>query len=153
MIEIQSVQPAHGEALAKFFEVLQAHGIEKQFHPHPLTAEVARDRANYCGNDLYFVLLEENDVKGYGMLRGWDEGYDVPSLGIAIHPDMHGEGLGRLLMDFLRIAALRRGAKKIRLRVYRDNTAAVALYRSLGYELTEDRDARYLLGFLALSCG
>jgi ribosomal-protein-alanine N-acetyltransferase len=153
MIEIQAVRPAHAEPLARFFEVLKAYEIDKKFHPHPFTSEAARDRANYSGKDLYFVVLEGNNVMGYGMLRGWDEGYEIPSLGIAIHPDMQGQGLGRLLMDFLRIAALRRGAKKIRLRVYRNNKAAVHLYHSLGYELSEDSDARYLLGFLNLSRG
>jgi ribosomal protein S18 acetylase RimI-like enzyme len=84
------------------------------------------------------------------MLRGWDEGYEVPSLGIALHPHAQGQGLAHLFMDFLHVAARRRGAKKIRLRVYRDNKSAITLYRSLGYELTEDRDWRYLLGVLDL---
>ena len=56
-------------------------------------------------------------------------------------------------MDFLRLAAWRRGAKKIRLRVYPDNTAAVNLYRKLGYELTPEKDGPYLVGFLKLERG
>ena len=151
-MEVHVLGPAHADALARFFEVLKTHGIDKAFHPHPFTAEEALERAHYAGKDLYFILLKGRDVMGYAMLRGWDEGYEVPSLGICVHPHEQRRGLGRMLMDFLHFAALRRGAKKIRLRVYRDNKSAITFYRSLGYELTEDRDCRYLLGVLDLDC-
>src|SRR5712691_6841309 len=76
--------------------------------------------------DLYFLLLEEQRALGYGMLRGWDEGYAIPSLGVVIHPEAQGHGLGRLMMEFLRIAAIRRGAEKIRLRVALANKPALS---------------------------
>ena len=150
-IEIHVVGPAHVDVLAHFFEVLQTRGVDKHFHPHPLTAEAARERATYVGKDLYFVLLERNEVLGYAMLRGWDEGYEIPSLGIAIHPDAQGQGLGRLMIDFLRMAALRRGASKIRLRVCPNNQAAVALYHAAGYKLAREAHGQYLVGFLELN--
>jgi [ribosomal protein S18]-alanine N-acetyltransferase len=139
--------------LAQFFELLKARGIEQSFHPHSLTTDAAHERASYCGNDVYVVLCEADSVLGYGMLRGWDEGYDIPSLGIAIHPDAQDQGLGRLLMDFLRSAAKRRGANKIRLRVSPENRRAVSLYRSLGYEMAAEESSPYLIGFLDLSSG
>jgi ribosomal protein S18 acetylase RimI-like enzyme len=149
-MEIRTVGPAHAEALARFFEALKAHGMNQHFHPHPLTSDAAREKAAYSGKDSYFILLERGEILAYAMLRGWDEGYEVPSLGVAIHPDVQNLGFGRLMMDFLRAVALRRGAKKIRLRVYPDHQAAVALYRSLGYEMTREKDGPYLLGYLDL---
>src|SRR5262249_51471092 len=127
-------------------------GVEKFFHPHPFTVEAARERAFYSGNDQYFVLLEGGEVQGYGMLRGWDEGYEIPSVGIVIHPDVEGQGFGRLLMDFLRVAAVRSGAKKILVRVHSENRVAVDLYRSLGYEFASQKDASSLVGFLDVEC-
>jgi ribosomal-protein-alanine N-acetyltransferase len=150
-LEIRQVGPADADLLAQFFELLKARGIEQTFHPHSLTADAARERANYCGNDLYVVLCGADGVLGYGMLRGWDEGHVIPSLGIAIHPDAQDQGLGHLLMDFLRAAAKRRGANKIRLRVAPDNKRAVSLYRSLGYEMAPEESSPYLIGFLDLS--
>jgi acetyltransferase-like isoleucine patch superfamily enzyme len=35
------------------------------------------------------------------MLRGWDEGCEVPSLGIAVRTSAQGRGLGRLMMAHL----------------------------------------------------
>jgi ribosomal protein S18 acetylase RimI-like enzyme len=155
MIEIRAVGSADTGRLARFFETLAAHGIDRVFRPHALSEESARERATYLGRDLYFMLIEknedlENDVLGYGILRGWDEGYEIPSLGIAIRPDAQRQGLARLLMNFLHVAALRRGAKAVRLRVLPSNGAAVSLYRSLGYDLVPEKGGPYLVGSLQL---
>jgi ribosomal protein S18 acetylase RimI-like enzyme len=125
--------PAHEEALAEFFEALKAAGDEPFFHPHPLTAEQAGRLVRHGGRDLYCVATAAGRVRAYGLLRGWDEGYEVPSLGIAVHPEARGSGLGRAFLLFLHAAARARGATRVRLRVYPDNTAARRLYESLGY--------------------
>ncbi len=83
-------------------------------------------------------------MAGYGMLRGWDEGYEIPSLGIAILPGYQRKGLGRLLMTHLHEVARQRGAKRIRLKVYARNAAAVSLYSSLGYKLEPIDGGQYL---------
>jgi ribosomal protein S18 acetylase RimI-like enzyme len=151
MVEIQCVRPEHADALARFFAELRTRGGERFFHPHPLTSDAAVELANYRGNDLYVVLRDGDEVVGYAMLRGWDEGYDVPSLGIAIHPGRQGRGFAQLLMSFLHDAAMRRGATRIRLRVHHDNDRAIGLYRALGYAMTDDDDPRYKLGLLNLN--
>jgi ribosomal-protein-alanine N-acetyltransferase len=87
----------------------------------------------YNGKDLYYALLVDGEMVGYGILRGWDEGYEVPSLGIAVDPASQGRGYGRLLIEFLHGTARQRGAKRIRLKVYAHNLRALALYKSLGY--------------------
>ncbi|HEX6488832.1 MAG TPA: GNAT family N-acetyltransferase [Candidatus Dormibacteraeota bacterium] len=119
--------------LAAFFGTLEAAGDTRHFHPHAMDAQAARAIAGYAGPDLYYALLADGEVLGYGLLRGWEEGYEVPSLGIAIHPSGRGRGLGRLLMEFLHSAARERGARRIRLRVHPDNVAARRLYDALGY--------------------
>ena len=48
---------------------------------------MAKKIATYEGDDLYFLQIKDNEIAGYAMLRGWDEGYTIPSLGIALHPD------------------------------------------------------------------
>jgi len=126
--------------LKEFFRVLQAEGVERHFHPHPLTDAQAERIARYKGRDLYYVLVDGRSVLGYGMLRGWNAGYDVPSLGIVIHPAARHAGLGLLFMRFLHVAAKRNGVNKVRLKVYPDNTAAMKLYTGLGYSFTHQED-------------
>jgi [ribosomal protein S18]-alanine N-acetyltransferase len=120
------------------------------FHPHPFTDEAIESIIHNVHQDLYYILAEGTNVLGYGMLRGWDEGYSVPSLGIAIHPRARGIGLGKAFMHFLSAAARRKGATRVRLRVKRGNTRAVKLYESLGYKFPFEEDG-YLVGFLELS--
>jgi len=148
--ECQVLRPEHASALASFFDRLRAREVERLFHPHPLTAEEASKRASHCGKDFYCVLAHEAAIVGYGMLRGWDEGYEVPSLGIVVDPTVQGRGYGKLLMEFLHATARHRGASRIRLKVYPDNLKAVTLYRSLGYEFEEPENGQ-LIGTLILN--
>lgn len=135
--------------LTTFFEVLRTNADDRYFHPHPFTAGEAVKRCHYAGKDLYYVLLESGRVLGYGMLRGWDEGYSVPSLGIAIHPDVRKIGLGQLFMQFLHCVAKHSGAKKIRLKVDSSNLCALNLYRQFGYCFEAD-GADQLIGWKIL---
>ena len=148
-LEIRIVNETLEQPLAEFFLALKGAGDDRHFHPHPFTDEEASKRAHYLGKDCYYVLVEGDKVLGYGMLRGWDEGYEIPSLGIAIHPSARGAGLGKLLMHFLHVAAQRRGARKIRLKVYPGNSVAVKLYKDLGYTFQAE-EAGQLIGFFDL---
>ncbi|MFY3742678.1 GNAT family N-acetyltransferase [Anaeromyxobacter sp. Red801] len=148
-LELRRVGPDLEAALAELFSALVAAGDDRSFHPHPFTPEAAAERARYAGLDVYCAAVVAGRVLGYGMLRGWDEGYAVPSLGIAIHPAARGLGLGRLVMEYLHCEARRRGAPRIRLKVYPANAAAVALYRSLGYEF-QGEERGQLVGYKAL---
>ena len=141
--------PEHATSLARFFGRVKQSDTDYFFHPHPLTAEEATARANYSGRDFYCVMLQDNEVAGYGMLRGWDEGYEIPSLGIAIDPSVRGRGYSRTLMSFLHDTAKKRGAAKVRLKVGSRNRAALELYRSLGYIFEPEADQN-LIGFLDL---
>jgi ribosomal protein S18 acetylase RimI-like enzyme len=134
------------KSLLVFFQELVAAGISKHFHLHPFDADSAAERANYSGLDVYYVVALADRVVGYAMLRGWDAGYVVPSLGVALHPSVHGIGLGRTLMHVLHGEARRRGAPRIRLKVYPDNLSAVRLYRSLGYDFDDQLDHGQLVG-------
>ncbi len=133
-LEIRRMTPDLEKPLAVFFNAVREGKDASWFHPHPLNAETARKIANCCGLDLYYVIMIRVNILAYGMLRGWDEGYDVPSLGIAVHPEARGCGLGDLGLCFLHAAARQRNATKIRLKVYKENSKAVALYQKHGYK-------------------
>lgn len=142
-LEIVQITPSYEAILAKLFSEFKESKLEAFFHPHPFTPEHARLLANYNGQDVYMLLLHKDEAIGYGMLRGWDEGYKIPSLGIAIHPRFQGFKLSRVLMECLHCIARLRQASEIMLKVYKENTAAVRLYTSLGYELQSINDREF----------
>lgn len=148
-LEFRTLAPELEDQLAQLFAALQAAGDATYFHPHPLTRSAAHELCTYHGEDLLYVALDGGGALAYAMLRGWDEGYSIPSLGIALHPAVRGTGLAKTLMSFLHHAAKRKGATSVRLKVYPENVGAVALYRGLGYEFAEQEDGQ-LVGALAL---
>jgi [ribosomal protein S18]-alanine N-acetyltransferase len=148
-LEIRHVTPALREGLEGLFSALRAAGDEKWFHPHPLSDEEAAKVCRYKGEDLYYVLAERDKVLAYGLLSGWEKGFPIPSLGIAVSPEFRGVGLGRVFMSFLHAAARRKGAKSVRLKVHPDNGIAIKLYRALGYRFV-DQEEEQLVGLLPL---
>lgn len=123
----------HRADLAALFAAIAADPKAKFFHPHPLDAAEAGRRAAYAGKDYYCVAYLGDAPAAYGMLRGWDEGYAEPSLGLAVAPAFQGRGVGRALTEHLHEVARSRGAATVRLKVYAENAGARALYAKLGY--------------------
>lgn len=149
VLEYRRLSPEWRSALAEFCRALELAGDTGFFSPHPFTGEELDRRVNYTGPDLYYVAVEGARVLAYGMLRGWEDGFAIPSLGIAVHPAARSCGLGSSLMHFLHVAAARRGAERVRLKVNTTNTKAIELYRRLGYTF-ESTEGSYYVGFKQL---
>jgi ribosomal protein S18 acetylase RimI-like enzyme len=128
-LEFRLTTPDDVRLLAEIFADID----QTFFRPHPFTDDEAVLIANHLGPDTYAILLDGQRPVAYGMLRGWEEGYTTPSLGIAVRTSSQGRGFGRRMMVHLHEEALRRGATVVRLRVHHDNVRARRLYESMGY--------------------
>ena len=148
-IEIRLLDASLEKSLVSLFSDLKKEGVIKYFRPHPLTEEEARKKCNYNGKDAYYVCLQRGKAIAYCMLRGWDQGNDIPRLGVAVHPDFRGKGLGELCVRFLHIAARLKGASKVSLTVHHENTKAIKLYSKLGYTLKQG-EPEQLIGTVTL---
>ena len=115
------------------------------FHPHKFTYEDFGNELKTHPGDIYVFYMNLNKILGYGMLRGWSEGYDIPSLGIMIDKDERGQGYSYDLMKYLHMLAGSRGSKKVRLTVFKENKNAISLYKKLGYNFT-DKNEHELIG-------
>lgn len=146
-IECRKLDPQWRTGIGEFCHALEAAGDTAMFRSHGFDDAELDRLVNYTGLDLYYVMVAGSAVLGYGLLRGWDEGYAVPSLGIAIHPSCRRGGLGIALMHFLHAAARRRGASKVRLRVRQDNAAAKSLYERMGYSFAST-EGEYAVGII-----
>jgi ribosomal protein S18 acetylase RimI-like enzyme len=149
-LECRRLGPEWQSALTEFFHTIRQAGADNYFHPHPLTPEESERRCHYTGRDFYYVLVASDKIVGYGMLRGWDEGYETPSLGIAIHPKAQGMGLGTALMGFLHVVARLRGSPRVRLTVYRSNEKGLLLFKKQGYMFQASSQPERLVGVLEL---
>lgn len=151
IVECVLLRPGLEQALACFFDDLAVAGDDAFFHPHENDVASLRAIADQPGKDVHAVFISDGVVVAYGLLRGWNEGYVMPSLGIAVHPGARTVGLGRLMMEYLETMARRRGAPAIRLRVHKSNARAIAMYERRGYVMSLDEiDTHLLVGVKAL---
>jgi len=74
---------------------------------------------------------------GISMLRGWNEGFDVPSFGVVVDSEWQGQGIGSLLTDFTLDRAPWLGSVRVRLSVYASNERAHRMYLSRGFDEVE----------------
>jgi ribosomal protein S18 acetylase RimI-like enzyme len=136
-IVIEPVEAGHAQALAELFEQNRVPAVTDSFDPFPLTADEAKRITLEPRLDAYFVASMESELVAMSMLRGFDEGFAVPSFGIFVDHRHQGRGVGCRLTAWTVAEARRRGCAAIRLSVYASNKAALRLYRSLGFEEQE----------------
>jgi perosamine synthetase len=133
-LALASLGPADAEELAELFARNDVEDVVRQFHPFPLTRDVADRLAREPGRDRFYVARDgDRRLVALAMLRGWNEGYEVPSFGILVDRDRRGRGIGRLMTEHACAQAAALGCARIRLSVYSDNRPALALYRSFGF--------------------
>lgn len=139
----------HYQSFSMFLNVLMRNDDYKTFHPHNFDNQTINEIIKLSINsaDEYWLLTQNSDILAYGLLRGWAEGFIIPSLGIAVSPNHRGLGLGERMMLFLHSRAKDRGSKKIRLTVHKNNNSAIKLYTKLGYMLDNYSDSS-LVGFI-----
>lgn len=131
---IREIQPVDCRALARFLEDNNIPEVTRHFRPFPLTSDTAYQIACTTHLDRYYIVLLGNRIVGLCMLRGWDEGFEIPSFGILVDRRFHGRGLGRQIAEFAIKVAQRSGCNRMRLSVYATNAPALHLYASLGFQ-------------------
>jgi ribosomal protein S18 acetylase RimI-like enzyme len=133
-ILIRETHPLDYERLKGFLERNNTSETTRHFRPFPLTAETAKWITYTPKQDRYYLALFGDQVVGLCMLRGWDEGFPVPSFGVMVDRAFSGKGIGKLMTEYAVEEAKKLGCKQIRLSVYASNVAAYHLYSSLGFK-------------------
>ena len=100
--------------------------------------------------NFYTLLRKGNKSIGFGMLRGWDEGWEDVCLGLVVHQNYRKQGCGSFLMKCLIDEAKRRKVSRIRLHVSPRNLPAIKLYKKLGFKQEGTRDDGELIWYYYL---
>ena len=134
-VSVADLEPRHAAQLGDLFLSLAADPEASHFHPYPMTRQQARNitRTAASGRYIYFGAFVGGRLAGFAMLRGWDEGYAVPSFGVAVDLGYRSRGIGRILLRHAIRRARDRGAKAMILKVHGGNPGARQLYESEGF--------------------
>ncbi|MFB5675979.1 GNAT family N-acetyltransferase [Paenibacillus terreus] len=82
---------------------------------------------DHLAGAVWYRLFDETNM-GYGFVDS-----DTPELGIAVHSEYRGSGIGRILMHEIVKQAESDGYKSLSLSVDPQNSSAVKLYQKLGF--------------------
>ncbi|MBU0713685.1 MAG: GNAT family N-acetyltransferase [Bacteroidota bacterium] len=84
--------------------------------------------------DRYFGVFIDKALVGFYMLRGFDNGYDIPSYGVFISEAYAFLGLASLTIQRAIAFCKVNKIKRLMLKVHPDNLLAMALYESFGFK-------------------
>jgi RimJ/RimL family protein N-acetyltransferase len=76
-----------------------------------------------CEKDIYSGVFWQETLIGVFMLRGWDEGFEIPSFGVLIDEKYRGGAFMRLTLDTAKLICRLSGAKKLMAKIHPDNVS------------------------------
>ena len=85
---------------------------------------------------LGLVEEDHDKVRGYVLLRFRRQSTQVRILSLAVDPEARRRGVASALLKEVETAAQEQGVTELVLELREDNAAALALYRSLGFDQT-----------------
>ena len=129
--------PGDRPALGRFLRRNDVPEVTGHFHPFPMTEVTAEEISLRPGADRYYGAFIEGRLVALSMLRGWNEGFDVPSFGIVVDAAWHGRGIGSMLTDFTLERVPWLGSERVRLTVYKSNDRAYRMYADRGFSEVE----------------
>lgn len=83
--------------------------------------------------DVYMGFFWDGALIAFFMLRGWDEGYEIPAYGVVVDHRYRNRGLGRLTLEMSKTICKLRSVKRLMLKVHPENYSAKHLYESTGF--------------------
>jgi sugar phosphate isomerase/epimerase/GNAT superfamily N-acetyltransferase len=137
---MRRLREADIEKLGIFFARNNRPEVTRFFKPFPLNENTALELLKPQRKDLFFVMEENGRFLAFSMLRGQDDGYDIPSFGIFVDWEHQWCGAGKRLSEWTFRWADQMGETKIRLSVYEQNISARTLYERLGFVETGRRE-------------
>ena len=164
-LQARRLRPADRQALRRFGESLSptTTGVFLPHHYDDATLEPILRRSE-AGDDLTLGVFRGSRIVGYFFLWYLDQAF--PLLGIGLHDDYQGAGLGRQMMNLLVAEAARLGRDGIDLTTLPTNDRAFRLYQSVGFRqigyvenpragggVTVERALRYTLNPAAAAPG
>ena len=137
-VECVELQPSDAEKLYEFYSSLPV-AVTRVFRPFGRpTLEVMRKHLDEAkaGCHISIGLVTSSRIMGHGFVMHIEKKHPVFGLGLV--ESLHGQGLGRLLMNRVIEKAKERNVTYMTLTVVKRNEKALKLSRSFGFEIATD---------------
>ena len=117
--------------------------IEALSFSNPWSDNTFRGEIQNTSVSFPLVVVRKPGEEVVAYIIFWHIRDDVQVNNVAVHPDCRGLGLGEAMMRFAIAKVRGAGATFMTLEVRSSNTAAVSLYRKLGFEILGTRKNYY----------
>jgi RimJ/RimL family protein N-acetyltransferase len=135
MVDGFKILPLEKEDAPQLSEMLRAQSPDytRFFTPFSFDQDAMTDILVRKNLDVFMGIFWGDELAGFFMLRGWDEGYEAPSYGVLIAEKYRGYGLTRLSLKMAKSICKLRQSPRIMLKVHPDNMAARSLFEEAGF--------------------
>lgn len=124
-------------------DLAEVRTIETLSFSNPWSDNTFRGEIQNTSISFPMVVVEKPGDRVVGYIIYWHIREDVQVNNVAVHPDFRGRGIGEALVRHVIEKVRANGATFITLEVRSSNAAAVALYRSLAFEVLGTRKNYY----------
>jgi len=139
-LEIKRINTNHAKELSDLL-LKSSKEYSKHFIPFEFDLEAVSTAIGKANKDMFFGVYVEFQIVGFYMLRGWDDGYDIPSYGVWIAENFSSKGLSKLTLHHAISVCRINRIKKLMLKVHPDNLIAKKIYEDFGF-VYQDIDKR-----------
>lgn len=105
----------------------------KHFIPFEIKYDNLKSILEKVDKDLFIGIFVNKKIAGFFMLRGFDEGYEIPSYGVWISSQYTNKGLAKLTLQYSLSFCQITGVKRIMLKFHPDNMIAMKMYKKFGF--------------------
>lgn len=133
-----TIRPLGAEDAAELSTMLlaQSAAYSRFFYPFGFDLQTISNVLANQDRDVYMGVYWRSRLVSFFMLRGWNEGHEVPSFGIIIDVEHRGCGLEMLSLDAAKAICRLRGAPRMMLKMHPDNFSARGVARKIGFVQT-----------------
>jgi hypothetical protein len=117
---IRPLEPGDAAAVAGFMRA-QPPAYLRFFYAFGADEAAIAEMLTAVEKDIYSGVFWQSKLIGIFMLRGWDEGFDVPAFGVLIDEQFRGGSLMRLTLETAKLICRLAGAKKLMAKIHPDN--------------------------------
>ncbi|MBM3285210.1 MAG: ribosomal-protein-alanine N-acetyltransferase [Candidatus Aminicenantes bacterium] len=117
--------------------------IERASFPNPWHESTFRGEIYHRSISFPLVVVHATLNKVIGYVIFWQIGEDAQLNNIAVHPDFRRLGIGEFVLRQVIELSRFRGVRLLTLEVRPSNTAALNLYRKLGFKMMDVRRGYY----------
>ncbi|MCP4971776.1 MAG: GNAT family N-acetyltransferase [Arcobacter sp.] len=131
-VEIKKIDYSYSHLIRNLFEH-ENKNYFKYFHPFDFNENSIKNILKKTKLDQFFGIFINELLIGFYILRGFDEGYTIPSYGVMISQKFSKFGLGKLSLQHAISFCKINKVEKIMLKVHPKNLTAKRIYESFGF--------------------